>query len=137
MVRRTLLVLLALALAPAITAAASCDGAKLAITAVSLQGVGKTPYLNLYHVTARVTNLGNQAQAGNLLQFVDVVQYDGRLDDRGVPPLGPGESYTVNYIWPRSADAGKGTSPLNFRIRSVAPMTDSCTTGKGSAGITV
>jgi CARDB len=137
MIRTMTLVLLVLAQVPAVAAAASCDGANPVVTTVTLQSVGKTPYLNLYHLTATVTNRGNQAQAGNALQFVDIVQYGGRLDDRGVPPLGPGESYTVNYIWPRSADAGKGTSPLDFRIRSVAPMTDSCTPGKGSAGITV
>jgi hypothetical protein len=136
MIRTMTLVFLVIAQVP-VAAAASCDGANPVITAVTLQTVGKTPYLNLYHLTAKVTNLGNQAQAGNALQFVDIVQYGGRLDDRGVPPLAPGESYTVHYVWPRSADAGKGTSPLDFRVRSVATMTDSCSTGKASAGITV
>lgn len=121
------------AFAPAAAGAQNC--ARPAVTAVSVSGVTHTPYLDLYHVRATVTNLTNQPQAGNVLQFVDVVQYDARLDDRGVPPLAPGESYTITYVWPRSADAGKLTSPLNFRIRSVEPA--ECVQGGGSAGITV
>ncbi|MBV8373883.1 MAG: hypothetical protein JO302_00080 [Candidatus Eremiobacteraeota bacterium] len=132
-VRIMSLVFLALLQFP-IAAHAGCDGANPAITAVTLQGVNHTPHLDLYHVTAKVTNLGNRGQSGDVLQFVDVVQYDGRLDDRGIPPLAPGQSYTVTYVWPRSSDAGKWTSPLDFRIRTVSAT---CAPVKGSAGITV
>jgi hypothetical protein len=135
MVRTMSLVFLALAQLP-VAAAAACDGANPAVTAVTLQSVSRTQHLNLYHVTAKVTNIGSEPQAGNVLQFVDVVQYDGRLDDRGIPPLAPGESFLVTYVWPRSSDAGRLTSPLNFRIRAVAPG-EGCAPSKGSAGITV
>ncbi|HYL28048.1 MAG TPA: hypothetical protein VEW74_09455 [Candidatus Nitrosotalea sp.] len=136
MTRTICLILATLAQFPIAAVAGTCNGANPAVTAVTLQRVSQTPHLNLYHVTATVTNLGNTPQSGNVLQFIDVVQYDGRLDDRGIPPLGPGESYTVTYVWPRSADAGKLTSPLNFRIRTTAPS-DACIPTKGSAGITV
>jgi hypothetical protein len=121
MIRITALVLFILVQVPIGIRAAACDGAGPAITSVALQSLTRTRYLDLYHVTATVTNLGNEAQPGNVLQFVDVDQYGGRLDDRGVPPLAPGQSYTVTYVWPRSAEAGKWTSPLDFRIRLVAP----------------
>jgi hypothetical protein len=137
MTRIAIIVGLVLAQLPLAAAAAGCDGAAPAITSVSLQSVGKTPYLNLYHLSATVTNLGNQAQSGDALQFVDIVQYGGRLDDRGVPPLGPGQSYTVHYIWPRSSDAGTMTSPLNFKIRVVGGSSQSCAAGKESGGITI
>lgn len=119
-------------------AAGTCDGAKPAVTSVSLRTISHTAHLNLYHVTATITNLGSQAQSGDVLQFVDVVQYGGRLDDRGVPPLAPGESYTVNYIWPRSSDAGAWTSPLGFQVRPVtASLSSNCAARKSSGGITV
>jgi hypothetical protein len=114
-------------------AAGSCDGANPTITSVALRNVSHTPYLNLYHVTATVTNLGSSPQPGDVLQFVDVEQYGGRLDDRGVPPLAPGESYTVNYIWPRSSQAGKWTSPLAFQLRPVTSAPNSCAARKGAA----
>jgi hypothetical protein len=129
------LVFFVLSLGP--IAAAACSSASPAVTAVTLQSVTRTPYLNLYKVSATVTNSGGEAQSGDVLQFVDVVQYGGRLDDRGIPPLGPGQSYTVTYVWPRSADAGKLTSPLNFRIRYVGPSgAQSCTSSR-SSGITI
>ncbi|HEX3671573.1 MAG TPA: hypothetical protein VHT92_07720 [Candidatus Cybelea sp.] len=116
-------------------AAANCDGPS--VTSVALRTVSHTPHIDYYHVTATVTNVGSQGQPGDALQFVDVVQYGGRLDDRGVPPLAPGQSYTIDYTWPRSADAGKMTSPLDFRMRSVTPSAGSCSATKAGAGITV
>lgn len=136
MKRALSLIALALVQLPVTATASTCDGSNLAVTAVSLRSVSQTPYLHLYHVSATVTNVGNQAQAGNALQFVDVVQYGGRLDDRGIPPLAPGQSYTVNYVWPRSADAGAATSPLDFRLRFVAPA-QLCNPSTGRSGITV
>jgi|HubBroStandDraft_4_1064222.scaffolds.fasta_scaffold00004_90 hypothetical protein len=129
---------LAIATTPvAALAAGTCDGANPTVTSVSLRAISHTAHLNLYHVTATVTNLGGQAQPGDVLQFVDVVQYGGRLDDRGVPPLAPGESYTVSYIWPRSSDAGAWTSPLDFRVRPITAFQSSNCAARKSGGITV
>jgi hypothetical protein len=138
MMRTVSLVCCVLAQIPVAATAAACNGANPTITSVWLHGVTRTPYLDRYHLKATVTNLGNQAQAGNVLQFVDVIQYGGRLDDRGVPPLAPGQSYTISYTWPRSAEAGKLTSPLDFRMRFVAPLpAANCNPSNGSAAITV
>jgi hypothetical protein len=131
MIRSTALVLLVLAQVP-IGVRAACDGANPTVTAVTLHGMSRTAYLDLYHVTATVTNTGSETQMGNVLQFVDVDQYGARLDDRGVPPLAPGQSYTVSYVWPRSVDAGKLTSPLDFRVRLVSPQSQACRSATGS-----
>ena len=134
MIRTAALALSTLALIP-IGVRAACDGAHPAITSVTLRGLTKTRYLDLYHVSATVTNLGNEPQGGDVLQFVDVNQYGRRLDDRGIPPLEPGQSYTIAYVWPRSVEAGKLTSPLYFRIRSAA-QAEACTPARGD-GITI
>ena len=130
------LFIFALALAPT-GARAACDGPHLAVKSVSLKSVGQTRHLHFYHVAATVTNDGNQAQPGNALTFVDVVLLGTRLDDRGIPPLAPGQSYTVSYTWPRSADAGDGTTPLDFRLRFIAPSSPENCTLNQSAGIWV
>ena len=120
MIRTIALAVFVAAQLPGIAIAASCGGPTL--TAVAVQSMNSTRYLNYYHVTATVTNHGDAAQAGNVLQFIDVNQYGDRLDDRGVPPLAPGQSYTITYVWKRAVDAGKWTTPLDFSIRPVAPM---------------
>lgn len=115
-----------------------CNGAEPAVAAVILHGVTRTTYLNRYEINATVTNRSGQAQAGNTLQFLDVVYYGGRIDARGIPPLGPGQSYTITYVWPRSVDAGRLTSPMDFRVRSVSPLpAQGCTSRHGTGGITV
>ncbi len=126
-----------LALAPVAAASATCNGPHLAVSSVSLKSVGHTQYLHLYHVAATVTNVGNQMQAGDALTFLDVAQYGTRLDDRGIPPLEGGQSYTVTYTWPRSADAGRGTSPLDFNLRFISPMPSEACPSDRSAHITV
>jgi hypothetical protein len=119
---RILTVALILAQAPVVAAAATCAGPDLVMTSVSVQSVAKTPFLNKYRVVGTVTNVGGATQSSNVLQFVDFNQYGDRLDDRGVPPLAPGQSYTVAYVWNRSVDAGRGTTPLTFTLRGVAPQ---------------
>jgi hypothetical protein len=121
MIRTAALVAFALAQLAEV-AAAACGRAGPTITSVTLHSVTPSRYLNYYDVTATVTNHGGQGQAANVLQFVDVTQYGGRLDDRGVPPLAAGQSYTITYVWRRAVDAGKWTTPLDFRIRPVAPL---------------
>lgn len=134
MIRTIAAVLFGLALAPAGVRAA-CDGAGPTVTSVTLHNMTHTRYLDLYHVTATVTNVGGSAQTADVLQFVDVAQYGSRLDDRGVPPLAPGQSYTVSYVWPRSADAGTGTSPLDFHVRRITGENAVCSTRVGSITI--
>jgi hypothetical protein len=125
--RGFVLVLWAFAQLP-IGAGAACTSAGPEVATVSVRRVERTPYLNLYHVRVTVTNRANEAQAGKTLQFVDVVQYGNRLDDKGIPPLAPGESYSWTYVWKRSSDAGKGTTPLDFRYRPYpsSQISDAC-----------
>ncbi len=130
----------ALSLLPVGATAASCAGADPAITSVALQGVTTTRYLNLYRVAVTVTNLGSVAQADNVLQFVDVMQYGDRLDDRGIPPLAAGASYTFTYVWKRAVDAGTGTTPLNFHVRFLSPESpgaQDCNPDNGGSGIVI
>ncbi len=115
---------------PGIAIAASCGGPTF--TAVTVQSTSSTRYLNDYHVTATVTNRGDTGQAGNVLQFIDVNQYGDRLDDRGVPQLASGQSYTITYVWKRAVDAGKWTTPLDFSVRPVAPSPGDCVASSSS-----
>jgi hypothetical protein len=138
MIRTVALAAFALAQFPGIALAGACAGTGPTVTSVTLQGMTPSRYLNYYHVTATVTNRGDQAQAGNVLQFVDVNQYGDRLDDRGVPPLAVGQSYTISYVWKRAVDAGKWTTPLDFSVRPIAPtpLSSDCTPANVSSSIT-
>jgi hypothetical protein len=60
---------------------------------------------------------GNSAQPSNTLQSVDVIQNEGKIDQKGVPPLRPGQSYTATYTFTRSVEAADGTTQFVFRIR--------------------
>ena len=136
--RTTILAFLVLTQATIGSAAAACMGSNLAVTSVAIQGVEKSQYLNNYRVVGTVTNVGSQTQGGDVLQFLDVNQYGHRLDDRGIPPLAPGQSYTVSYIWKRSVDAGQGTTPLSLHLRSISGTTlgtDTCDIATASRSI--
>ena len=102
-------------------AAASCDGVDLAITSVKVKSVAMGGTLNHYTIAATLVNLGTRGQLASILQSVSISQYGVQLDQHGVPPLAPGQSYTFNYVWPRSSDAGKGTSTLDFMLKIQDP----------------
>ncbi len=57
-----------------------------------------------------MTNLGSAGQPNNTLQFVDIWQYGNKLDDKGIPPLAPGQSANFSYMWQRSAEAARGST---------------------------
>ena len=134
MIRTAALTLFFVAQLPMGGVAATCGSSNLTVTHVTVASVTRTRYLNLYHVTATVTNRGS-AQPASAMQFTDVKQYGDRLDDRGVPPLAPNQSYTISYTWRRAVDAGNWTTPLEFQIRPVSPMSDSCV-ATGTSSIT-
>ncbi len=117
MIRSITLAIFATALAPLAAPAATCAGADPAITTVKMQNVTSSGSLNYYHMVGTVTNLGAAAQASNVLQFVDIYRDGQRLDDRGIPPLGPGKSYTFSFVWPRAVDAGQNSTTMRFSIR--------------------
>jgi subtilase family serine protease len=115
MIRTVTAILFVVALAPVGAAAATCAGSNPAITSAVVRSVTTAGMVNRYHVAGTVTNLGI-AEAGNVLQFVDIYVDGQKQDSRGIPPLANGQSYTFTYVWLRAADAGKNTTTLNFRI---------------------
>jgi hypothetical protein len=118
MFRTTALALLAFAQMLAGAASAACVGADPAIASVSVKGVtqGGPGGVNRYNIAGTVVNMGSEGQASNVLQFVNIYENGDKLDSRGVPPLKAGQSYTFSYAVLRSADAGKGTGILSFRL---------------------
>lgn len=134
---RTTILGLALLASSTHTAAAGCVGADPAISSVKVQNVADNGTLKRYTLVGTVTNLGNKRQSSNLLQFVDIDDGKQRLDDRGVPPLAPGQSYTFSYLWSRSADAGAGTTTLTFRLREMQPgLSENCNSGNDTSRLT-
>jgi hypothetical protein len=119
--RTVILIVVLLAQLSVSAAAAGCVGADPAITSVRVQNVTGNGGANRYTLVGTVTNLGDRKQASNVLQFVDIYQDGTRLEDRGVPPLAPGQSYTFSYVWLRASDAGTNTSAFGFRIRMTSP----------------
>ena len=95
-------------------ASAACHGVDLGIGSVKVANVASNGSVNHYTLVGTVTNTGDQKQPSNALQFVDIFTNGQRVNDRGIPPLAPGQSYTFSYVWPRSTDAGNDTTTIRF-----------------------
>jgi len=106
---------------PGHVVAAGCSGADPALSQVVVKDVAQVGGLNEYHLSGTVTNTGTQKQASNVLQFVDIYRDREKMDNIGIPPLKPGQSYTFGWKFQRSQDAGEGTTRLHFRLRMVQP----------------
>ncbi len=135
MIRTISIVLFLLAQTGAAAVAATCAGANPAITSVAVKNVTSDGRLNDYHIVGTVTNLGSSGQPNNTLQFVDIWQYGNKLDDKGIPPLAPGQSASFSYMWQRSAEAARGSTILNFRIRM--EQGSDCNPGNGTYSLTL
>lgn len=98
------------------SASTACSGADPAIVSVVVKSVTRVGALNRYLLQGRIVNLGGTAQASNVLQFVDIYGNRAKLNDRGIPPLKPGQSYTFSYVSSRSHQAGRGTTTLVFKM---------------------
>ena len=116
MLRMTALAFLALVLASGSSASAACSGSDPAITSVGVKSVEPAGNVNRYHLTGTVVNEGNQSQASNVLQFVDIYQGGVKVDAKGIPALAAGQSYAFSYVAQRSQDAGKGTTNITFKL---------------------
>lgn len=134
MIRVLIALLVVLALAPEAAPAAGCAGANPALTSVTVKNVTTSGQLNTYHMVGTVTNLGSQGQPSNTLQFVDIYVDQMKKNDRGIPPLAPGQSYTFGFDWPRSTDAGSGTTTVHYRIRMV--QGSDCNPANGTNSVT-
>jgi subtilase family serine protease len=120
--------------------APTCAGANPAIVSVGVQNVVPTGGLNTYRITGTVTNLGDESQANNVLQFVDMYMVKERLDAKGIPPLAPGQSYTFAFDYQRSRDAGTGSTNLRFQIdmRQPSPAgSEDCNPSNGTYTLTL
>jgi hypothetical protein len=137
--RTVMLTAILLAQLSANAAAASCAGADPGIVSVKVGNVAGNGSVNHYTLVGKVTNLGSAKQASNVLQFVDIYQNGTRLEDRGVPPLAPGQSYTFSYDWQRASDAGTGTTTMNFSLRMTSPSppgNEDCNPGNNTYSVT-
>jgi hypothetical protein len=114
--------------------AATCSGTNPAITAAAVKNVSSADRLNTYHLAGTVTNRGTMSEPSNTLQFVDVFVDGQRRDDRGIPPLAVGQSYSFGFDWLRSIDAGPGSTTVLFRLRMVDGV--NCNPANGSRSVT-
>lgn len=95
----------------------ACAGSDLKITSVKVESASQDAGNTIYHLLGTVENVGTTKEASNFLQFVDVyISGTGKVDSRGVPPLGPGQKYNFGYDFKRSSDAGAGSSELRFQL---------------------
>jgi hypothetical protein len=117
MIRTMAIVAFLLAQTGTAAVAATCAGANPAVTSVAVKSVTSDGKLNNYHIVGTVTNLGSSGQPSHTLQFVDIWQYGIKLDDKGIPPLAPGQSASFSYMWQRNVESARGSTVLNFRIR--------------------
>lgn len=123
----------------AASAAATCAGADPSITSVAVANVTPAGGVDQYHIAGTVVNRGGQAQASNVLQFVDIFQNGQRLDSKSIPPLAEGQSFTFTYVALRSTEAGKGTTTLHFQLRMRQPSPgggENCATGDDTNAVT-
>ncbi len=134
MIRVMTATLFAVALTSSGASAAGCNGPNPAITSVVVKNVTTSGQLNTYHIVGTVTNLGTQAQPSNTLQFVDIYVDRMKRDNRGIPPLRPGQSYTFGYDWSRATDAGNGTTTAHFQM-DIRQGSD-CNPTNGNASVT-
>lgn len=112
-------------------ASIACSGADPAITQAGVRSVTSGGDLRYHTVAVTVTNLGSAGQRANLLQSVDVYQDGDKVDQKGIPPLGPGQSKTVTYTFKRSDEARRKSTRLDFRmnVHSTVPGSADCNTG--------
>jgi hypothetical protein len=99
----------------------SCSGADPAVVSAAVSNVTDNGDLKHYTVIIIVQNLGDKKQPGNTLQSIDVYRDGQKVDAKGVPPLGPGQSYRFDYGLDRSSLAGDGTTQMLFRLQVHSP----------------
>jgi hypothetical protein len=105
----------------------ACSGTAAAIDSVANNDVQNNGDTERYALRGTVTNHGTHKQAPKVLQSVEVYQDSQKINEIGIPPLGPGRSYTFRQGVVRSVIAGEGTTHLTFRLEMHKPQ--SCTEG--------
>jgi len=104
----------------AMASGATCSGADPAITNVRTSQAADGE-VNAYTLNITVANLGSSRQPGNTLQSV-VIYLDGqKKDEKGLPPLGPGQNYSFPYVVHRNADAARGSTSVRLHLVQSQP----------------
>lgn len=130
----TFAIVLSLLSRPGLSSAMTCRGADPAVVSVVVAGMQSDGHLNRYALKAKVVNLGRMGQAANTLQFVDIYKGETKLDSRGIPPLRAGQAFTFTYVSMRSAQAGRKTTALMFKMNVRRPSQSGrqdCNAGNG------
>ena len=137
----TIGLLAALVFAPTPVIAATCSGADPAITHVSAsQPTTDAAGVNHYTLSITVTNLGDRKQTSNLLQSVQIWEDRQKVDQKGIPPLAPDQSYRFSYNTPRNSDAAMGSTRFDFRLVVSNPLPvgwQDCNGGNDRATLTI
>jgi hypothetical protein len=103
----------------AMASGATCSGAVPAITKVTTSQPTSAGGINTYTLDVTVANIGSAGQPGNTLQSVAIFLDDQKKDEKGLPPLRPGQTYSFPYEVRRSADAAAGTTTVRFHLLNV------------------
>jgi hypothetical protein len=103
----------------------ACSGAVATIDSVAVNDVQNNGDTENYALRGSVTNHSSRRQAAKVLQSIDVTQDGQKINEIGIPPLRPGQSYQFHQSVTRSSIAGRGTTHLNFLLEMHKPQ--SCT----------
>jgi hypothetical protein len=124
--------------APAVARAqGSCSGADSGIVSVrTLPPVTDATGVSTFRVAVTVANVGTAKQAGNTLESVAMYEHGVRTDLKGLQPLAAGARETVVFSMRRSADAGAGSTNLQFVLKFARPTHD-CNTANDRANATL
>jgi hypothetical protein len=107
----------------------ACSGNAVSIESVANNDVQNNGDTERYALRGTVINHGTRRQTPKVLQSVEVYQDGQKINEIGVPPLGPGRSYTFRQSVVRSVIGGEGTTHLTFRLEMHQPQ--SCAEGAG------
>jgi len=99
---------------------ASCAADSLVVSSVAVANVAQNGAVNHYQLRVTVANHG-ASQGGNVLQSIDIFRNGTKADQKGVPPLKAGASYSFLYPYDRNSDAGDGTTSFVFRTEAQQP----------------
>jgi CARDB len=101
---------------PAAAQNTACAGPGPAVASAKVDRMTPNGELNTYQLRVSVVNRGDVSQAGNVLQSVDIFRNGTKVDQKGVPPLKAGGTYSFVYPFSRNSDAGDGTTTFTFRM---------------------
>ena len=100
----------------------TCSGADPALAAVHPRLASSTPDVNRYAIDVTVANVGRLKQPANVVQSVVMYRNDVKTDAKGIPPLRPGQSYTVTFAMERASGGDVNTTDLRFTLAFSKPL---------------